>query len=120
MTNNDSINGNSTAAAAPRTGRRLAAALCASGLALLCAAGLWLAAGARAANQCRDSGFGIADAVEMTGGGCRIIVTAQNDRRLRSDPLPTRDGPLSAAAVVVAGAAALPPYLLLVRARRRP
>ncbi|MFI8998985.1 hypothetical protein [Streptomyces sp. NPDC053542] len=115
----DALHERRPAAAAPLGGRRLAAAFGASALALLCAGVLWLAAGFGGANECRESGYGIADAVEMTDSGCRIIVRGEDGRRLRSDPLPTRDGALMTAAVLAAAAAALPPYILVLRGRRR-
>lgn len=113
MTHHDST----PPAAAPHKGRRLAAALAGSAAALLVAAGLWLAAGYRATNECRETGFGIADAVEMTEDGCQLIVRSEDGRRLRSAPMPSHDGALSALSIVAAAAAAIPPYILLLRRR---
>ena len=108
--------GSTPTAVAPRR-RRLVGALLLSACALLCAAGLWFASGFATANECRESGYGIADAVEMTGDGCRLLVTDEDGRHLRSEPLPDRDTSLSLAAALLAASAAIPPYALLLRRR---
>jgi len=98
----------------PHRGRGLAAAITVSLLALIVSAVLWFGAGYRAANDCRGSAYGIpdADAVEMTGDGCRVNVAGR-----WSDPLPARHEGLALAALVVAALACVPPYLLVLGRR---
>lgn len=103
-----------SAAAVPHRGRRLAAVAAASLLALLAAVVLWVGAGYRGSNDCRESAYGIpeAGAVEITEDGCRVEVAGQ-----WSDPLPTRDEGLALAALVAAALAGVPPFLLILRRR---
>jgi hypothetical protein len=102
------------AVAVPGRGRRLAGTVTASLLALLASAAFWIAAGHRAANDCRENGYGIpgADAVEMTDEGCRVQVAGE-----WSDPLPARNEGLALAALAAAGLACVPPYLHTLRRR---
>lgn len=95
--------------------RSLAAAVTASLLALLASTVLWVGAGYRAANDCREGGYGIpaADAVEMTEDGCRVRVAGQ-----WSDPLPARDEGLALAALVAAALACVPPFLCALHRSR--
>jgi hypothetical protein len=98
--------------AAARRGRRLAVTL--SVLCLAAAALLWLGAGYRAANECREGAYHIpsADAVRFSEGGCEVAVDGG-----WSDPLPSRDETLALAALIFAALAAVPPYLLVFRRR---